>query len=52
MTAPVLSPASWRAAHEAAERAIPRLRARGLTEHAALLQRRSRQFAQRAGAGA
>lgn len=47
---PALSPPAWLAAHEAAERCIPRLMARGLIEHAANLARRSKQFAERAAA--
>lgn len=47
---PALSASTWRAAHEAAERCIPRLVARGHLEAAVNLARRSRQFAQRAAA--
>lgn len=45
---PALSASTWRAAHEAAERCIPRLVARGHLEAAVNLARRSRQFAERA----
>lgn len=48
MTTPCLSPSAWLAAHHAAEAAIPRLIARGFIEQAAMLERRSRQFAERA----
>lgn len=47
---PALSPSAWLAAHEAAERCIPRLIARGHFVAAADLARRSKQFAERAAA--
>jgi hypothetical protein len=44
---PTLSKESWKAAQIAAERAIPRLIARGHLEVAANLSRRAKQFAER-----
>lgn len=45
---PPLSPSSWKAAQTAAERAIPRLIAKGRLVEAANLSRRAKQFAERA----
>lgn len=47
---PMLSKESWKAAQIAAERAIPRLIAKGRLIEAANLARRAKQFAERAAA--